>query len=163
MFTGTRFRWGISALGGPFVGGYSGGVGGINTRFGAQISRQLGVYGQPVLLAGAGAVVANGVAASATGLALWGVGVLPEMTFGDFFYLGLGPEVLIGGLASATAGGGGSADAGAFFSLAGRAGFALGSYKPERRSAFTIGLDFHMIFASDVVVTPLIALGYDAY
>lgn len=116
-----------------------------------------------MLLAGVGAVASNGVATSVTGLALWGVGVLPEMTFGDFFYAGLGPEVLIGGLASANNAGGASADGGAFFSLAARAGFALGSYKPERRSAFTIGLDLHMIFASDVVVTPLIALGYDAY
>lgn len=56
-----RFPWGFSGMGGPLTGGYTGGAGGVDARFGAQLSETPGIYGQPVLLLGAGA------AASATG------------------------------------------------------------------------------------------------
>src|SRR5215510_1504501 len=38
----SRFRWGISAAGGPMVGAYSGGAGGIDARFGMQLSNMIG-------------------------------------------------------------------------------------------------------------------------
>lgn len=162
-----RFRWGISAVGGPlFTGGGSGGVGGIDARFGVQINNLIGVYGQPVLLIGAGAD--SGVSgASASALVAAGLGALADFTFSDLFYVAVGPELIsaAGGSSSVgTAGSTASAYEGTFFSVAARAGLALGSMKPERRKAFTIGLDFRTIFTTgDPTITPLLALGFDSF
>jgi hypothetical protein len=161
-----RFRWGISGYGGPLMGGLSGGAGGIDARFGAQISRMFGVYGQPVLLVGAGADASvNG--ASASGIALYGVGALGEVNLSDLFYVAAGPEVLLGGMGSASAGTTGSsasASTGPYLSMTARAGLALGSMKPNRRKAFTIGLDFRTVLNSgDPVIVPCLGLGYDAF
>ncbi len=164
-----RFRWGISALGGPlFTGGGSGGVGGVDVRLGAQINRMIGVYAQPVALIGAGA--SSGVAgSSASALVAGGIGVLGDFTFGDIFYVAAGPELMsaTGGGSSVSVGGvnqSTSAYAGTFFSVAARTGLVLGSMKPERRKAFQIGLDFRMIFTSgDPTIVPLLALGYEAF
>jgi len=161
----SRFRWGISGAGGPLMGGYSGGAGGITTRFGWQLDSMLGFYGEPLLLVGAGAS-ADIDGASATGIALYGLGAMADITLGDFFYIAAGPEVLLGAIGEAEAGtAAASADAatGPFFSLATRAGFALGSVRPNRRSAFTIGLDMHVVLANEVAIMPLIALGYEAF
>lgn len=162
----SRFRWGISGAGGPLMGGYSGGAGGITTRFGYQVDSLLGFYGEPLLLVGAGAS-ADVQGASATGIALYGLGAMADITLGDFFYLAAGPEVLLGAMGEVQAGaaGTGSVEAatGPFFSLGTRAGFALGSVQPNCRSAFTIGLDMHVVFASEVAIMPLIALGYEAF
>ena len=162
----SRFRWGISAAGGPMMGAYSGGAGGIDARFGMQLSNMFGLYAQPVFMAGAGAS-ANANGASATGVALYGAGVMADATFADMFYVAGGPELLAGGVgtAAATSGGASSASAttGPFFSLAGRAGLALGSYRADRRRAFTLGLDMHVVFAGGAAVLPMLALGYEAY
>jgi len=147
------------------MGGYSGGAGGITTRFGWQLDSMLGFYGEPLLLVGAGAS-ADIDGASATGIALYGLGAMADITLGDFFYIAAGPEVLLGAIGEAEAGtAAASADAatGPFFSLATRAGFALGSVRPNRRSAFTIGLDMHVVLANEVAIMPLIALGYEAF
>jgi hypothetical protein len=162
----SRFRWGISGAGGPMVGAYSGGAGGIDARFGMQLSNMFGVYAQPILMVGAGASAdANG--ASATGLALYGASLVADATFLNMFYVAGGPELLAGGVGTAAASSGGvasaSASTGPFFSLAARAGLALGSYRPERRSAFTLGIDMHVIFAGGAAVLPMLALGYEAY
>lgn len=161
----SRFRWGISGAGGPLMGGYSGGAGGITTRFGWQLDSMLGFYGEPLLLLGAGAS-ADIEGASATGIALYGLGAMADITLGDFFYIAAGPEVLLGAIGEASAGGmtaSAEAATGPFFSLATRAGFALGSVRPNRRSAFTIGLDMHVVLAEEVAIMPLIALGYEAF
>lgn len=162
----SRFRWGINAAGGPMLGAYSGGAGGIDARFGMQLTNMFGVYAQPIFVAGA-SVSANTSGASATGLALYGAGIMADATFMNMFYVAGGPEFLGGAVASATATSGGSSSAsggtGPFFSLAGRAGLALGSYRADRRSAFTLGLDMHVIFAGGTVVLPMLALGYEAY
>ena len=164
---GARFRWGISALGGPMLGGVDGGVGGIDARFGAQINKDFGIYGQPLFLVGVGASISrDGSSANASGLALVGVGALADATFGDLFYLAGGPALLYGGIAEGTSnvdGNTSSGQGGGFFAIATRAGFAFGSMRPERRRAFTVGLDMHVIFAYDVVVTPLLALGYESF
>jgi len=171
----TRFRWGIWGVGGPyFFSGTSGGVGGVTARFGAQLTDMFAVYGQPVALIGGGASVgtsSNGISESASALVVGGVGAMGEATFGDIFFVALGPEFLDGtaGSASQTVGPNGAtqsaaAATGAFFSVAARAGLALGSVGPERRKAFTFGLDFHSIFTpGGVVVVPLVGLGYDAF
>lgn len=162
----SRFRWGIAANGGPMMGAYSGGAGGIDARFGMQLSSLLGLYAQPVLLLGAGAS-ADVSGASATGLALYGVGAIVDATLADLFYVAGGPEVLAGGVGSASANSAGgqsaSAASGAFFSMAGRAGVAFGSKRPERRKAFTLGLDMHVLFSGGATFMPMVALGYEAF
>lgn len=161
-----RFRWGISGYGGPLMGGLSGGAGGIDARFGAQITNMFGVYAQPMILLGAGAE-ASVQGASASGIALYGVGALGEVSLADLVYIGAGPELLFGGMGSASAGVAGSSASGStgpYLSLTGRAGLALGSVKPNRRKAFTIGLDFRMVLnPGDPVVVPCLGLGYDAF
>jgi len=158
-----RFRWGISFMGGPLVGATSGGAGGIDTRFGAQISDLLGIYVQPALMFGAG-VDADNTNASASGLVVAGAGVLADFTFINLFYAGIGPEILYGGFASGSSTGTASAAAGTFFSLATRLGIALGSTTPEHKKRFTLGLDMHIVFVpSNVTVMPMIALGYDKF
>jgi hypothetical protein len=162
----SRFRWGISGAGGPMLGGYSGGAGGIDARFGMQMSQLLGLYAQPIVLVGAG-VSADAHGASATGLALYGMGAMVDTTLANMFYLAGGPELLFGAVGTAAAGSNGSASAsastGPYFSLAGRAGFAFGSARPERRKAFTVGLDMHVVFAGSAAVLPMLGLGYEAF
>lgn len=164
---GPRFRWGISALGGPyFQGGHSGGLGGVDVRLGAQVNSLLGVYAQPVVLIGGGAS-ADESGASASALVMGGAGVLADFTFADIVFVGIGPELLSGATGAASvstdASGEASGSSGTFFSVAARAGIALGSMKPERRKAFVLGLEFRTIFASDPAIAPTLFLGYDAF
>lgn len=161
----SRFRWGISGAGGPLAGGYSGGAGGITTRFGWQVDSLLGFYAEPLLLVGAGAS-ADVEGASATGLALYGFGAMADVTLADMFYVAAGPEILLGAIGEAEASSTSASAEGAtgpFVSLATRAGFAFGSVRPNRRHAFTVGLDMHVVLANEVAILPLIALGYEAY
>ena len=165
----SRFRWGISGAGGPLVGGYSGGAGGLDARFGLQLDSLLAIYGQPVLLVGAGAK-ADLEGASATGLAMYGVGALADVTLANLFYAAAGPELLFGAIgeaeASATSAGASASASGAtgpFFSIALRTGLALGSVEPNRRQAFTVGLDMHVVLANEAAILPMLALGYESY
>ena len=162
-----RFRWGISAIGGPVLySGATSGAGGIDLRFGAQINPMFGVYAQPVFVVGGGAS-ASATGASASALALVGGGVLADATFGDLFYVAAGPDVLVGGSGASSAsisGSSASSTSGTFIGIAARAGLALGSMKPERRKAFTIGVDFRTVFTPDKpTIMPLIALGYESF
>jgi hypothetical protein len=162
-----RFRWGISALGGPyFYNGASGGLGGVDVRIGYQLNGDLAIYGQPSLMIGGGAK-AGASGASASALAFYGIAALADYTLADMVYLAAGPEILAGGTGASevsTTGGKASASSGAFFSVAARAGLALGSKKPERRKAFTIGLDFHCTFVTGgPLIVPAVALGYEAF
>lgn len=161
----SRFRWGINGAGGPLMGGYSGGAGGVDARFGMQLDSMLGIYAQPTFLVGAG-VSADAAGASASGVALYGLGAMADVTLADLFYAGLGPELLLGAIAEAeatTTTTSASGATGPFFSLALRTGFAFGSVQPNRRKAFTVGLDMHMVFANEVALMPLVALGYEAF
>lgn len=161
----SRFRWGISGAGGPLMGGYSGGAGGIDARFGWQFDSLFGLYAQPMFLLGAGAS-ADVDGASATGMALFGVGALADATLGDLFYVAAGPELLFGAIGEASASSTSASASGAegpFFSLAARAGFAFGSKRPDRRSAFTVGLHLHTVFANEAAILPLVALGYESF
>ena len=162
----SRCRWGIAANGGPMMGAYSGGAGGLDARFGMQLSSLLGLYAQPRLVVGAGAS-SDAQGASATGLAMYGMGAMVDATMLDMFYVAGGPEVLVGGIGSASASTTGassaSASSGAFFSVASRAGVAFGSTRPDRRKAFTLGLDMHLLFANGTTFLPMVALGYEAF
>lgn len=171
---GPRFRWGISGFGGKyFVNGTGGGIGGIDARFGVQIDEMIGVYASPILLVGAGAQVSSGATSASTSMsavALYGVGLLGDLTFGNLLYVAAGPELLYGAAAQAAtqadqngASASASAEAGTYLGLEARVGVALGSMRPHRRKAFTIGLDLHAIFTTKATFTPLLALGYDAF
>ena len=165
---GVRFRWGITPMGGAMFGGVSGGAGGLDARFGAQISNMLGVYAQPSLIIGVG-TASNDNGAGGSVLALYGVGALADFTFGDTFYVAAGPELLSGGLASTSTTANGvttssQAVSGTFFSIPIRAGVVLGSKKPDRRKGFTIGLDMRTIFTpGSATVIPMLALGYESF
>ena len=155
-----RFRWGISGFGGPMlIGGTTSGAGGLDVRLGATINNLFGIYAQPMFLVGGQAGAAGG-----GGAGFAGVGVLAELTPIDMFYVAVGPEFVNGFAFSSGPTGTAAGGIGGTFSLAARAGVALGSSKPARRKAFTIGLDFRSMFtAGSTVVVPAIALGYDAY
>src|SRR5438876_89502 len=49
---GTRFRGGVSAVAGGFVGDYSGFQAGVDGRMGVQINNLIGVYANPMLTFG---------------------------------------------------------------------------------------------------------------
>jgi hypothetical protein len=139
-----RFRCGFSGLGGPFVTrGETGGVAGVDARIGLQANSVFAFYAQPFALLGR---------SQGTGLlGAGGVGVLVDATFGDLVYVAVGPEVFVVADASR-------------FSFASRLGFALGSSSPDRRTAFTVGLDLRLVALDrDAAVFPLIALGYEAF
>lgn len=169
-----RFRWGISGFGGRyFVAGTGGGIGGFDARFGAQVNRMIGFYGSPILLIGGGASVSTGQQSASTSVslvALYGVGALVDFTFSDLLFVAIGPELLRGAAAQAAtkasesgSSASASAEAGTFFGIEARAGLALGSMKPNKRKAFTIGIDLHTIFTSKPMVVPMLALGFDAF
>ncbi len=161
-----RFRWGISGAGGPLIGGVRGGAGTLTLRLGAQILEMLGVYAQPILLAGAGAAADNDSAA-VQGLALYGVGVLAEVDLINLIFIGLGPEIMWGGIAEASSSATSSSASGSvgpFFALAARIGVALGSKTPKRRSCFTIGIDMQLVIHNgNATFMPMLALGYDRF
>jgi hypothetical protein len=162
-----RFRWGWWLEGGPyFSGGSPGGIGGATVRMGAQITDMFGVTGQAVaLIGGGGAISSNSTAVNV--IAVGGFGVLGELTLGNIFFVGLGPEV-VGGTAGSESVGPGSVSvseyAGVMFGLTGRLGLALGSVRPGRRKGFSFGVDFHTFFTpGSVVVVPMFGLGMEAF
>jgi len=178
-----RFRWGISGLGGPYMGAYKGGAGGLDLRFGWQLNDNIGIVAQPHLALGFGAQ-SDENSASISATALSGVGGLADYTVADFFYAGAGLGVSTGGFASGSiSSSSGSAQVadGPFFDVPFRIGIALGSKKPSRRNAFTIGINGHLLFVSSdvstaqsdgtvtnekklgVVALPLISLGYESF
>lgn len=158
-----RFRWGISGFYGRyFYGGQNGGFGGIDTRFGAQLNDHLALYGAPILGFGSSTSY-NGM--STSGLVLFGAGFLADYTADNMFFVAGGPEFLLGGGASSSVvtDGTTSVELGSYLGLEARAGIALGSVHPWRRSAFTMSLDFHAVFMSKPTVIPMITLGYDSF
>jgi hypothetical protein len=168
----TRFRWGISGVGGKyFVDSLSGAIYGIDLRFGAQFNSVMGIYGAPVLLVGAGVEATSNAAGTTTtaktsAIALYGVGAVFDYTIADIAFVAAGPEIIAGAggaVAVSNSTSNTSGEAGTFFGLTARAGLALGSIEPARRKCFTIGVHLHTIFMHKTTVIPLLALGYDAF
>jgi hypothetical protein len=139
-----RWRWGVSGLGGPFyAGSETGGFGGIAARTGLQAGNAIAIYVQPFALLGRG--TSSGLAAAA------GIGVLADVTIADLVYLAVGPELF------------GVSD-GPRVSFVSRAGIALGSTKPDRRSALVIGLDLRLVATPGGPASiPLLSVGYEAF
>ncbi len=148
-----RFRGGVSAqIGGYFIEDTGLGLFGIQGRLGAQIIDEFGIYATPGFQMGASTEGA---------LARVSIGVIPELTLGDLWFIGAGPEVF------AAAGIDDDVDVfgGAYLIAARlRTGFAFGSKRPGRRHAFTLAFDGHVDFYDGKVgVAPTVALGYDAF
>lgn len=165
-----RFRFGFSAMGGPMIGTVKGGAGGLDARFGVQINNRISVYAQPMLAVGAGAA-ADEKSAEAQGLAVVGLGVLAEFTFLNMIYMGIGPQIIKGGIGTSKIEEDGvnstakaELESGNFFALAARAGLAIGSNNPLRLTKFTIGLDMHVVFHNNgASLMPMFALGFDMF
>jgi hypothetical protein len=169
-----RFRGGISAYGGAYVfAGHGIPYGGIEGRLGVQIKDWVAVYAEPAFLVGA-ALGNNGggVVARAS------IGVIPEFTIADLWFIGAGPEIyaVAGGAANSNTGGVFFAG-GSIVGINARTGFAFGSKRPGRRKCFTIALDMRLDFFRGDTVTiatgsetvgngvgfvPGLSLGYDA-
>ena len=148
-----RFRGGVSAqIGGYIIEDTGLGLFGIQGRLGAQIIDEFGIYATPGFQLGASTEGA---------LARVSIGVIPELTLGDLWFIGAGPEVF------AAAGIDDELDVfgGAYLIAARlRTGFAFGSKRPGRRHAFTLAFDGHVDFYDGKVgVAPTVALGYDAF
>jgi len=117
------------------------------------------------LVGGGGAISSTSVSTNV--IAIAGFGALGELTLGNIFFVGLGPELVGGAAGSTSAGTGGAAVseyAGVMVGLTGRLGLALGSVRPARRKGFSFGVDFHMLFTpGSVVIVPLFGLGMEAF
>lgn len=148
-----RFRGGVSAqIGGYVIEDTGLGLFGIQGRLGAQIIDEFGIYATPGFQMGASL---DGAVARVS------IGVVPELTLGDLWFIGAGPEVF----AAAGIGEDGDLFGGAYLIAARlRTGFAFGSKRPGRRHAFTLAFDGHVDFYDGKVgVAPTVALGYDAF
>lgn len=156
-----RFRGGVSAYGGAYLfGGFAIPYGGVEGRLGAQIRDWVAVYAEPAFLLGGRLGETGGSVVARVSL-----GVIPEFTVADLWFIGLGPEVY------AVAGGGHSTidNTTGFFASAsyvginGRTGFAFGSKRPGRRKCFTLAFDGRVdFFGGHPGFAPALSLGYDA-
>lgn len=157
-----RFRGGVSLLGGAYCLAdaegegsdmtYCAFIGGVEGRLGVQFNDVFGLYATPSFQLGGGAWAVIGRVS---------VGIMPELTFGDVLFIGLGPEIFAADAAPDNADAFGEQS---HLGVRGRAGLAFGSKRPGRRHAFTLATDIRVdIFDETVGVAPTFALGYDAF
>ncbi|MFO0676583.1 MAG: hypothetical protein U0169_08620 [Polyangiaceae bacterium] len=155
-FAKTRFRWGIAPAGGVLLANglaYAGG--GLDLRFGAQITEKFGLYAQPTLLF---ATASSG--GTTVGALLAGTAVVADVTLADTLLLGAGPEILAAGVAAGPAG----ATAVPVFSVATRAAVVLGPKRADKRHGFMIGADVRFLFAGGTpFVAPMLGIGYETF
>lgn len=159
-----RFAWGISGTFGPAFAAFgTGPVGGVEARFGAQLTRHVAIHGQPAVLAGEvkGESYRTGFGGTTTPtqvILLATLGAVFEYTVNDMVYLALGPELNIG------ARGEDFGETTPHPSAIAKAGLRFGKMRPYRRKAFQVGIHTRVIFAGIApVVVPTLALGYDAF
>ena len=98
-----RFRWGITAMGGPIVGSLSGVAGGLDLRLGVQLSSLFGLYAQPVAFFGAGSSSRANPERPPRGSRC--TASVPSLTSRSSTrsFLAAGPEVLVVNVGSVTA------------------------------------------------------------
>jgi hypothetical protein len=159
----TRFRGGVSLLGGAYCltdaegkGSdmtYCAFLGGVEGRLGVQFNDFFGLYATPSFQLGGGAWDVVGRVS---------LGVMPELTFGDVLFIGLGPELFAADAAPDNAE---AFEDQSHLGVRGRAGLAFGSKRPGRRHAFTLAADVRVDIFDDenVGVAPTLSLGYDAF
>lgn len=148
-----RFRGGVSAeIGAYRIDGETLGLFGLQGRLGVQIRDWIGLYAAPSFQFGFGEWDVMGRV---------GLGLVPELTVGDLFFIGAGPELFAAAGVTDEHGVFGTA---ANIGVLGRAGFAFGSKRPGRRHAFTLAGDVRIDFyRNDLGVAPTLSLGYDAF
>lgn len=173
-FSRPRFRFGMSAFGGPTrVTGQDyqgGGFGGVSFRLGAQIDRIWGVYYQGQLSLG-GYAYANTTDAAGVVFASWFNTLLVSAILVDRLELAFGPSLdSVASLTFQVDAGTGDTDLyglegsapGAHFRVAGM----LGPVNPafDRRSGFSIAFEVHPTFIDrHLLFTLALGIGFDWY
>lgn len=147
-----RFRGGVSLYGGGYlIRGTGIGYGGLEGRLGVQIRDWVGIYAEPAFLVGADS---SGVIGRVS------LGVIPEFSVADIWFIGAGPELYA--VAGATKNS--YFVASSIVGVNARTGFAIGSKRPGRRHSFTIAADLRLdFFDGHPGVAPALSLGYDAW
>jgi hypothetical protein len=149
-----RLRGGVGVSIGSYVFDTSIPVLGLEGRIGAQLSDLFGIYAAPGFLSG---VDPNSGAA----VGRLQVGILPEFTVEDVFFVGFGPELF-------TVDGGSAVEAryAELFHVGGRlrTGVAIGKRIGGQRHAFTIAFDARVdAYAAGAAFAPTLGFGYDAF
>ncbi len=155
-----RFRFGLTATGGGFIGDVDGGMGGLSLSLGVQLNEHLGVYYHGHGLVGA---FASGPDEGAV-LFLSMNALMADVTLGSMVQLGAGPSLdyLAGCGANAEEAACGSG--GPFFGINGRVALTLGDSDPGGRGAFILTADIHPTFlAEGTAVSILLGIGGQAF
>lgn len=155
-----RLRFGVSGVGGGFVGAIHGGLGGIAPRIGVQFTDMIAVYLQGHGLIGGFAPDPGD--ATVVGFAFHEA--MFEVTFADMFQLGAGPSLdfvwgCTGDNGGASCGRGGPFVGGDF-----RAAFVLGNRGPGRRAGVSFSVDVHPTWVDrDFATVLLFGVGFELY
>jgi len=154
----TRLRFGISGVGGGFVGAVHGGLGGVSPRVGVQVNDLFAVYVQGQGLIGQFFPTPDDHLAGFAFHAL-----MFELTFAHSFQLGLGPSLdFVWGCNAPHQGA--CTSGGPYLGGDARIAFLVGGHEPRRRSALAFSLDVHPTwFGSDASVALLFGIGYELY
>lgn len=161
----TRFRFGISGVGGGLVNGPEIGMGGVSLRAGIQVGDLFGVYYMPVGLVGA--LYARPDGAAAAGLLF--NNAMVDFTIADMFTFGVGPSLdFIWGCSDTYQTESDCDTADPFFGANGRVALnLLPMGGPGSRHAMTISFDVHpTVFSWEdevVGVTMLGGLGFEMF
>lgn len=153
-----RVRFGLSGVGGGFVGAVHGGVGGISPRIGVQVNDVFAVYVQGQLLLGQ---FLPGPGDGLAGFALHSL--MFELTLSDVVQLGLGPSLdFVWGCNEmhqrACTG------TGPYLGGDARVAFLVGDRGPGRRSGLAFSFDVHPTwFGDSASVALLLGIGYELY
>lgn len=154
----SRIRFGISGVGGAFVGAVHGGLGGISPRIGVQVNDLFAVYVQGQGLVGQFFPTPDDRIAGFAFHAL-----MFELTLADSFQLGLGPSLdFVWGCNAAHQGA--CTGGGPYLGGDARIAFLVGGHEPRRRSALAFSLDVHPTwFGNDASIALLFGIGYELY
>lgn len=153
-----RVRFGVSGVGGGFVGAAHGALGGAELRIGVQINRVVAVYLQAQGLLG------RFLPSPGDGLAGFAFhSLMVDFTIEDFFQIGFGPALDFTWGCDAryqlACSGTGPYLGGDF-----RIAFIAGEHGPGRRRGFVFSFDAHPTwFGNDAAITLLAGLGYEMY
>jgi hypothetical protein len=155
----SRLRFGVSGVGGGFVGSAHGFVGGISPRVGIQVNDLFAVYVQ-----GQG-LIGQFLPRPGDNLAGFAFHTLMfELTLGDSFQLGVGPSLdfVWGCNADYQASCVGS---GPYLGADARVAFLVGGRGPGRRSGLAFSLDVHPTWfgGEHAAIALLFGVGYELY
>ena len=157
-----RLRWGVSAVGGPYVvapTSDSGGLGGVSGRIGVQLTPYFAMYAQATTLVGGGVTIFSNDLSATISTAVIATAMFAPAAEVDvgFLYVALAPELVFAASAGTISA------SGTFFGVEGRVGLWASSNAPRaRRRGVSLGLDLHATFLpTTVMLVPLLSLGID--